>query len=368
MKTTLWVLGGIIALALLSGAAYLIVQRQGLNTNQGITSDKIQQNDQGEPTSSEITAPELTYEGGYNGVLYLTGEKLGSEAPFDDYFANTRRNGVATSIVYFAIEDSGDAKAIKKQLTQYPGQIVPFYSLGIGGKSEADMLGDELTAEYKDALQGANASLGSGVMKGLGEIEMQQWPVPPTDPKGLQLLDFASQNKLAVMFHMKIGQKDTVNQMLKKYPNTTFLVHLFHNDFRVERQNIISLMQDNPNLNYTIDADHLMFDNAAKIGLLYKYQDESAKSGATKFIADFDTQHTAMLAAAYDLYSPLVTQFPDRITLGTEMSSDYTYQADAYDRIVKHLRLFAGKFDTTIQEKLAYQNAERLFGKGVTLP
>lgn len=319
--------------------------------------------------------PELTYPGAYNGPLYTTGEKLGSEFDGANYMAGATRNGVGQSIVYFGIEegmfgDSGDFKTIEELLTAYPGRIVPFWSTGIGGEEEGEMLADgELVTAYEDAYETGEKALGAGVLRGIGELEMVDWPVASyTDPKVRALVDFAQSKKLALMVHVKAGQLQGLGELIGAYPTTTFLLHAFRPDFERERSQILELMRTHPNLAYTIDADHLMFDTSSMIGLLYKYQDSDERQAVTGFTSDFDRLYDTLLAGSVEAFRPLVEQFPDRITIGTEMSTEYSQDPEVYDRTIKFVRVFLGKFPADVQRKLAHTNADRLFGTGVALP
>ncbi|TSC64623.1 MAG: hypothetical protein G01um1014106_48 [Parcubacteria group bacterium Gr01-1014_106] len=57
----------------------------------------------------------------------------------------------------------------------------------------------------------------------------------------------------------------------------------------------------------------------------------------------------------------------DRVTIGTELSTDYSYDSAVYDRIIRTARLFLGSFPKAQQAGVAYNNADRLFGAGATI-
>lgn len=301
----------------------------------------------------------------YNGTLFITSEKLGSEFDLDDYITDLNRNGVSQSIVYYGIEGGffeNSDKSIKGALTKYPGRIIPFYSTGIGSQSEGEMLGEELTGQYRKAYTQVSKKLGP-VLAGVGEIEAYAWKVPHNDPKIRSLIDIAAENKMAVMFHPARGQSNEMADLLAGYPNTTFLIHLFRNDFTAERQLIHNLMTKYPNLVYTIDADHMMFSPNDKIGLLYKYQDQPLSSAVEGFTSDFDRQFKALLASSLEEYRPLIEAFPDRVTLGTESSLDYALEDAVFDRTIKLLRYFIAGLPESQREAVAFKNAKRYFSQ-----
>lgn len=315
---------------------------------------------------TELLLPKLTYEGGYNGPLYDTSSKIGDSAPLDLHFENMDRNGVNYLIGYFFAEEISTSDYVKGAVKKHPGRIIPFYSAGLGGKEAEAYVGEELTKMFEMALPMAKKHLGENVIKGIGEIEMFQWNMPHNDPKILQLFDFAKANKLKVMFHPVPGKISQVRNILEKYPETTFLIHMFQEDFARERANIIELMKAHKNLYYTIDIDHLLFDRSAGTGLLYKYEGKNVIAGKDGFVKDFDSKYQAMLKSDLALYKPLIEAHPDRVTWGTEMNIRYTYEGEVYDRMIKFIRLFIGSLDSSVQEKVGYKNALEGFGEGVS--
>ncbi|HEX5797368.1 MAG TPA: hypothetical protein VFX86_03175 [Candidatus Saccharimonadales bacterium] len=323
-------------------------------------------------TDPATIKPELTYKGAYNGKLYLTGEKVGESAPWATWAQNLDRNGVATAIAYFSIEDKGDAGQVEQIIKDFPGRIVPFYSTGVGGEEEGELA-------QKDKLVGIYKSSYKGFLKGIGEVEIQDWPMPHNDSRVLELFQFAADKKMHVMFHVRPGQTEAVGEIAKRFASTTFLIHLFANDFERESNDIIKLLKENPNITYTIDADHLMFDRSGHepIGLLYKYQDEldddiepsekSVKASSAKFNADFDRLEKTLRLEAIRRFKPLVEAVPDQVTVGTELNLAYGYEPESFDRIIKHLRFFIAAFDEPTRAKLSHDNALELFGSGTRL-
>lgn len=256
---------------------------------------------------------------------------------------------------------------------------MPFYSTGLGGDEEGEMAGSELNTAYQSGYNLLTKLGGKDFVKGIGEIEIQDWPMPHDDKRVLQLFSFAADKNLNVMYHVKPGQTAAVGKIAAKYPDTKFLIHMFPNDFDVESKNIITQMKKHSNIYFTIDADHLMFDTSGGfgIGLLYKYQDvltgddldpdpASVKSAAKQFNQNFDARESTLRKEALARYSALVKSVPDQVTVGTELNLRYGYEEKSFDRIIKHVRYFIAGFDSQTQKKLAYENAEKAFGKGVT--
>ena len=328
---------------------------------------------------------QMSSAGMYTGPLFATSEKTGDNPlVLSKLLPNMKRHDVRWAILYVMFEEEDleedddvseeegddemtDAQYLRSVLLKAPGTIVPFFSTGIGGEEEGKLAGLELTTMYAYGIAQGKTELGENVLKGIGEVELYAWNMPHDDQRVFQLFDLASANGLAIMFHPSSGQKKALEAILKRYPKTTFLMHLFPEDFARDRQMVIDLMSAYSNLHFTIDVDHMLFDQQAQTGLLYKFEGSSPTMAASSFKTDFDRQRAQLLQTAISRYQPLIIAHPDRVTWGTEMSEDYTFDNEVYDRMIKFVREFIGSLPKGVQEKVAYKNAQRLFGKGVTL-
>lgn len=307
--------------------------------------------------------------GTYSGPLYAASEKIGdSPLVLTKLLQHMKRNDIRWAVLYFMLEgEDEDVEFIKKVLQKAPGKIIPFFSTGMGGEDEGEHAGPELVRMYAEGHAMVEEELGAGIMKGIGEVEIYDWDMPHDDKRVLQLLDFAAENKLAVMFHPLPGKKKEVEVILSKYPHTTFLIHMFPEDFARDRQVVIDLLSSYANVYFTVDLDHMLFDAKQGTGLLYKYENSPLKQAVSAFKTDFDKQRTQLMQTALGRYQPLIAAHPDRVIWGTEMNLDYTFDKDVYDRMIGFVRQFIGSLPKDVQEKVAYKNAQRVFGKGVTM-
>lgn len=329
--------------------------------------------DVSQSTKPETINTQLNYPDAYNGPLYAVSEKTGSEADFEKLYENMDRNGVNMSVIYFGYEAGGmgilgldqELKGIVDANIARPGRVIAYLSTGIGGSGEGEMAENgELVGVYQKAYTEVE-SVVPGTVKGLGEIELYAWDMPHNDPKVLELMDFAEGNMLNVMIHPKVGKISELEDLLVKYPSTIFIVHMFHNDFAVEQQNISSLLDKYSNIYYTVDVDHMLFDQEAKIGLLYKYQDSSEQDAIDGFLKDYEVKNESMQIRALELYGPMIRNYPDKVIWGTEMHEEYTFDPAVYDKMIEFSRIFIGNFDSETQAKFAFGNAERVLGYGV---
>ena len=311
--------------------------------------------------------PVLTYAGMYNGPLYATSEQIGGY-PIDAYMANLDRNGVNYFIGMFAIDDESSSTMllsndgvgyIADAVQKYPGRIVPFFNPGIGGAEVEPLLGEPILSQYRKGLTDWKKLVGQNLIRGLGEVETQEWKVRHNDPKVLQILNLAVANDIDFMFHPVASKIADVKQLIEMYPNTTFLIHMYREDFNKSRAKLIEIMKSHSNLYFSIDAVHIAFHNGEDF--LYKY------TSPPGFIKRFDKNYAKMVKDAVRAYEPLVTAVPDKVMWGTEAGPPYSFEPKVYDRLIKISRDVIGRMPAAHQEALAYKNALRVFGEGVTL-
>lgn len=317
--------------------------------------------------------PLLTYSNAYNGPLYDTASQMGDSAPLEKYTVALKRNGVAVVLGFFSVEPNfltglpadEEWEYLQTALKRYPGQFVPFLSTGLPAEEVKQYLGDVLVEGSRKTLDISHQKLGPGVIKGLGEIEQYAWPIDADDQKMMSLVELAKKEGIAFMFHPPRGDADAVRTLIERYPTVTFLMHMFPEDFSSDRSGYIDLLKTHDNFYYGIDADHTMFDGQS--GLLYKYEDEPVERARDRFVTDFDQNYQRLLSQAVARYKVLVEEVPDKVVWGTELGTDYGYEPEVYDRMIKYSRQFIAQMPAEHQEALAYKNAVRVFGTGVEM-
>lgn len=318
----------------------------------------------------EMIQPELTYSGAYNGTLYATSEQIGDSTPIEDYMENLDRNGVTWFLGFFTFEDEpveeilitseGLGYAIHA-VQEYPGRIFPYYNPGMGGEEIEDegLLGDELTNLYEANLSVAEEIVGDDFFKGLGELETMDWSVAHNSDEVISIIDVADDHGINTMFHPVASKLSQVEDIVERYPDMTFLIHMYRDDLADGLDDLIEIMQEHNNLYFSIDAAHIAH---------YNNQDILYDAGsASAFISQFDRYYDVMLEDAINDYKELVEFVPDKVMWGTEAGPEYAFEEEIYDRLIQISREFIGAMDEDYQDGLAYENAYRVFGDGVTV-
>lgn len=321
----------------------------------------------------QIFNPVLTYVGAYNGPLYGTSEQVGS-ASMDSYFDLLDRNGINFFIGMFGIsgEPTTDTLVSNQGLgnviavaQKHPRRVIPFFNPGIGGEEVEQYLGEELTGRYRRTLSASQKIIGKDFIRGLGEVETQEWSVRHNDQKVLQLVDLAKTNRLHVMFHPVASKIGDVEKIAEAYPDTIFLIHMYREDLDLSRNTLITLLQEHDNLYFSMDAAHILFVDSLGGDLIYIYDSENKQTSINQFVSTFDSREKSMAADAIQAYKPLVDAVPDKIMWGTEIGPAYAFDPTVFDRAIKISRSVIAGFDPPDQEAVAYKNALRVFGEGV---
>lgn len=312
--------------------------------------------------------PELTYVDAYNGPLIDTASQVsGAGVDIDQYMENNNRNGVHAFIGYFGfvgnyspenLNDYTGPGYMIDALQRYPGRIIPFFTLGFGAQETRQYLG-ELVTYYEDSYA-VSQLIGADTIKGIGEVEEYGFGTKPNSTRLLTLFDWAAAKNLSIMFHPNVGETAEVKALVAHYPNTKFIMHMFPEEFSKDRAALIKVMQEHPNLYFSVDADHMMHDGDT--GLLYKYQTNSLSTGVRRFNEDYDRTNKNLLQTALSRYRPLIEAVPDQVMWGTELGTLYGHDPTVYDRIIKFARAFIGELKPEHQEKFAYLNAWNTFG------
>ncbi len=315
-----------------------------------------------------IISPKLKYDGAYNGPLYATSEQVGGEFSMEKYFSNLDRNGVNWFVGFFTfmeepqenslVTSSGLGRVIDTA-QRHPQRVIPYYNPGMGGEEVESLLGENLTSLYSKAIPAIKKIAGQNFLRGLGEIETQEWKAAHNDPNVAQLFNLAKLNNINFMFHPVASKIEQVDQIAKAYPTQKIIIHMFRDDLDKSRDRLIKILNDNNNIYYSIDAAHIAHHNGMDI--LYDYDQSSG------FISKFDQNYKSMLNDAVADYRPLVEGAPDKVMWGTEAGPEYSFEPEVYDRIVKISRELIGQMKPEHQEGLGYKNALRAFGNGVVV-
>lgn len=231
------------------------------------------------------------------------------------------------------------AKDLEKK---YPGRVAHFVT-------PAHLTSIDLTPLQLEEILKANP----GLFKGLGEYAWYRADYKgksPEDPSFLKIYDLANKYKLIVMIHADEGQQAGLERVLQKYPQVTFLFH--GSDYMSSYAG--ELVCKHPNAYFTIDGDLWDIPNDHQSVNLYGNENKE------EFIADFKRDFEKVQGAALRQWKTAIEKCPDKFVWGTDRGKDWHFDQGVGALLEEGARSFIGQLDPAVQEKIAYQNAERL--------
>ena len=208
----------------------------------------------------------------------------------------------------------------------------------------------ELETEEVDDVVSSNA----GVFDGFGEIvfyDPDREGAVPDDSISLGINTIADKHDFVVMIHPDTGQETNVENALKKNPDVKFLLH----GPQIENS-ITNLIEKYPNVYYSIDTILIRLPNLPRPSGPLMYTVSGKEEYKLKFTQNFD----AMLNDAVKKWKNKIEQHPDRFMWGTDRAGDWHFDEEISILVEEFTRAFIGRLDPAVQEKFAYQNAERL--------
>lgn len=224
---------------------------------------------------------------------------------------------------------------------KHPGKIVPFYMPTLlPGLNPVPLEVEEMMQKHPDLFQGYGE-----VKFDFHEIANQD----PEDPQYLEAYALAEKHHLIIMMHPKKNQLDVVQRLLEKYPRVPFLVHGVSD----VRDHIGELMETHQNLYYSIDAD---------VTSLFGWEAQHVAQGPTsqEYLAYLEQNFDTQLQTSVQKWKFLIEAHPDRFLWGSDRWYRWHFDPEVGDMIEEMGRSFIGQLSPSVQEKYAYQNAERL--------
>lgn len=280
---------------------------------------------------------------------------LGVSTFIDNYICAMDTEGTKAALAFFPVWDpvrQGMLDVAKRTVEQYPDRFIPFIM-----PPDRDDRPDGFPTVDAATLQ-KMLDVYPGLFEGYGEIGLyaRQNGSPelkPDAPRLVEIYPVIQREKLLVYFHLGQSQKDEYEKILDQYPDVTFI---FHGDQLIEDAGggdnltlIDEILSEHPNVRYGIDELY------GDVFLL--------KPGTKKedFIAHFDNPES-LLQKDLKSWQWLIEKHPDQVMWDTDRGWSAPWSLDPEVAIVlnDYSRMFIGRLDPAVQEKLAYKNAERL--------
>src|SRR3989338_4093798 len=293
------------------------------------------------PEDEEEANGEAT-EGRFGGPQAL----LGWNVKMSEIACTLEREGTTKNFAFFPLYEEIPEQLLEiayRTMKQYPELFTPFI-MSPGNDNEPDGFPTVDAATLQKMLE-----VYPGLFEGYGEIGLYEREngakaLPPDSKRLQEIYPLIKKHKLLAYFHTGEGQLNNFKNVLRQHPDIIFIVH----GDEIE-QDILDLMDKYPNIYYTNDPSYsqhfTLFVGKSK----------------EKFLAAVEKDFDALIAKDIKRWKNMIEAHPDRFMWGTDRGDAvWNYDQDVGLFLVKYARAFIGKLDPKVQEKFAYQNAERL--------
>ncbi|MFC2003166.1 hypothetical protein ACFLV4_04395 [Chloroflexota bacterium] len=245
-----------------------------------------------------------------------------------------------------------------------PGGPGPMPIIGSIGSCVATIMGPGLALSGQlNKTQLQQYMQPQGLLSGVGELGLwrpEHQDITFDSPVMQNIFEAVNESKGIVMIHLsggRPGERPTELaelESISSYPDAIFLFHSI-GTFDLVAQ----LMSKYPNVYYSMDFGASFFKG---IGVSLQGYDN-----AESFLAAVNHRSLGYIVERNlrDL-APLLRQYPDRIFWGTDFSEAWHFEEPVTDLVTRISRRFIGQLPAKFQEKYAYQNAQRVFGRFLT--
>jgi hypothetical protein len=326
------------------------------------------------PTAT--STPSSTPTGPYTGPLFdthlhLERMYLGTTAQLSrlksagDLLSYLDRNKVEGAIGFYTLppNESSSSTAAKAEviIKGTRSRVIPLIML-IKGEFVSGQYNETVLRQYLQP---------QGLLQGVGELGLysgETQNITFDNPVMQTVFQVVNDLKGIVMVHpstmgmgVRLTELDEVESSIRQYPDAIFL---FHGDAAVFNL-VAQLMSKYPNVYYTYDAN--IFSSGPGGSSLVTPPTNAADETAEHFLAEVNRIGSDRLVEVGLARVALkLQQYPDRIMWGTDLCYPWHFEEPVSDVVISLSRQLIGKLPTDVQEKYAYQNAQRVFGRFLT--
>lgn len=245
----------------------------------------------------------------------------------------------------------------RRATEQYPGLLAPFI---MPPESDDQPSGfPTVDAERLSEMLSVNP----GLFRGYGEIGLYArgdhggpkgaLALPPDSKRLSEIYPVVRQHHLLVYFHLGEGQQEAFERVLTENPDINFIFHgdqlIVYEDGGQNLEALDEILGRHPNAFYGVDELY---------GDTWLLRPEVSKE---EFLAHF-TDYGSLLEKDVATWKIFIERHPNQVLWGTDRGAIAEWSIDSDVGIVlsNYARAFIARLNPAVQEKFAYQNAERL--------
>ncbi|MBI4032225.1 amidohydrolase family protein [Candidatus Berkelbacteria bacterium] len=288
---------------------------------------------------------------------------LGVNVTIPDYVCMMDVEGVTKVFAFFPVWDpiiEPSIEVVERAMAQYPGRFVPFI---MPPDHDDDPDGfPTVTADVLASMLGR----APGLFKGYGEIGLYARgdhggpkgapALFPNAPRMQAIYPVVREHRLLVYVHLGEGQQAAFEEVLSANPDITFIWHgdqlIPTTDRRLDLTAVEEILTNHSNVRYGVDELY---------GGEFLLKPEMSKA---KFLAHF-ADPDPLLDIDVATWKAFIERHPDQVLYGTDRgwSAAWSVDPDVAQTLTAYNRAFIGRLDPSVQEKIAYRNAEALLAQ-----
>ncbi len=291
----------------------------------------------------------------------LSSMKLRSAA---DLLSYLDRNNVIGAIGFYIFPSSRArynwVSSVETVISGSKGRVVPLLLPTPWSEFVSGQFSDAVLRQYLQP---------QGLFQGVGEIVLTQpelQNITFDSPQMQTVFKVVNEMKGIVMVHPSSGpgvrptDLAEIEPSIQKYPDAIFL---FHPKYCFDA--VAPLMLKYPNVYFSMDF------SSFTPGFRMLYPTDPSLSNVESFLASVESRGIDKIVEEnINTLSPQILQCPDRIMWGTDFAGNtnlsWHFEDSVTDKVIEISRQFIGRLPADVQEKYAYKNAQRVFGRFLT--
>ncbi len=286
--------------------------------------------------------PEENEEGAFGGPQAL----LGVNVKMSEIACSLQHEGTHKNFAFFPVYQEIYKQALEianKTMERYPELFTPFIMPPTEEFPTVEApIFKKMLAVYPNLFQGYGE---------VGSSPTEPNDPPPDDQVYLKNYIVAREHGLLIYYHLGYGHRENFERVLTTHPDLNFI---WHGD-ALSSNEVKEVLSKHPNAYYGIDE---FFGGDREIFELYVGKSKE------KYLEAANKNFDQIIRQAVSDFQSLIEEYPDRVLWGTDRGDAvWNYDREVGLMQIKIARAFIGSLDPAVQEKYAYQNAERLLNE-----
>src|SRR3989338_42800 len=287
---------------------------------------------------------------------YYSGTNLGIAKSVEEWVCMLKAEGTKKAIVFFPVAEpivEQSINVVKKSQEKYPHLFIPFINTP-APDGNATVVAKELDEMLR---------LEPGLFKGYGEIALYSHSdgldLPPDSQRLTEIYPIVKEHNLIVYFHLGFGHKEALERAASLNRDIPFIFHggnlynIPENQAGISHDekilaDIEDILDHNPNVYYGVDE-------------LYR-GDWLLEPGNSKVVLERFSDYESLLELDLSLWKGFIERHPDQVLWGTDrgVSASWDKEPEVALILNNYTRAFIARLAPSVQERFAYQNAEKL--------